>query len=245
MIPDKNERIEKKDCTATDAIPCEEIELLISMACDNECAPEDLEKLERHLRSCEDCRSLMKEYIDLRDLMMSRVLAYACPPPPTVCREKSALRKLTDGFGPRTLARFGGIAACLAFFLLGQYFGSTQTSRKITEYLSPIAVSTPSMWAAKTPLTPLAASSMESEQPFTESIERYRASIADELRGDDVDWMKVRDLVEAMGELRTDLELLTIHMAFLDIRTGKSPYDVAEHWEKLGGGKSDRMVYKP
>jgi hypothetical protein len=46
----------------------------------------------------------------------------------------------------------------------------------------------------------------------------------------------VRELVEAIGELRTDLELLTIHMAYLDINTGDSPYEVAEHWENLGGG---------
>jgi hypothetical protein len=100
------------------------------------------------------------------------------------------------------------------------------------------------MWTAKTQRAPYSAANMDSEQPFTDGIQKYRGAIADELRKSEIDWMKVRDLVEAMGELRTDLELLTIHMAFLDIRTGSSPYEVADHWERLGGGAS-RVVYKP
>jgi hypothetical protein len=94
------------------------------------------------------------------------------------------------------------------------------------------------MWAAKYTAGSELNSSIAAEQPFTESISRYRASIGAELRQEDVDWLKVRELVEAMGELRTDLELLTIHMAYLDINTGDSPYEVAARWEDLGGKKA-------
>lgn len=228
-----------------DQMSCEEAELLISMACDDECSSKDIAKLKDHLRSCPACRELMNEYRGLRDVMLSRVVAYACPPPPQVAHKSKTIFGLPSKLVLNGLASLGGIAACIAFFLLGHYFGFANASGRISEYLSPIAVATPSMWVAKTPHTSFVISNIESEQPFTESIERYRSAIADELRSGEVDWMKVRDLVEAMGELRTDLELLTIHMAFLDIRTGKSPYDVAAHWENLGGNNFNRMVYKP
>jgi hypothetical protein len=83
--------------------------------------------------------------------------------------------------------------------------------------------------------------SIESEQPFTDGISRYRAAIADELRRESVDWLKVRELVESMGELRTNLELLTIHMAYIDIRMGSLPAAVARHWESLGSGNEGEV----
>jgi hypothetical protein len=182
----------------------------------------------------------MREYRELSDLTIASAAARACPPPPVVSR-----RKMPSIFANRNLFfRLGGVAACVAFFLLGQFFGFRGASARLSNYMSPMVVATPSMWTARTQSVPYSAANLDSEQPFTEGIQKYRSAIADELRKSEIDWMKVRDLVEAMGELRTDLELLTIHMAFLDIRTGSSPYEVADHWERLGGGMN-RIVYKP
>ena len=74
----------------------------------------------------------------------------------------------------------------------------------------------------------------ETEKPFVERINKYRKSIGEQLRNEDVDWAEIRRLVEAMGELRTDLELLTLHMAYLEIRTGSPASQVAQHWESIG-----------
>ncbi len=217
---------------------CDAFESLISRACDGECTPEQLKILRKHLSECGDCRNLMKEYRALSDLMIARAVMQSCPPPPVVSREKHffANRGL--------LLRLGGIAACIAFFFLGQLLGVRSANEQFSSYLSPMVVATPTLWAANRPVTPYSLSNLDSEEPFTDGIGKYRSAIAEELRRSEIDWMKVRDLVEAMGELRTDLELLTLHMVFLDIRTGSSPYEVADHWERLGGN-ARRAVYKP
>jgi hypothetical protein len=126
-------------------------------------------------------------------------------------------------------------ALCVVFFISGHIVGSAQGKLKTIEKVSPAVVATPSMWIAERPSDSSELNGTAVEQPFTESIMRYRSAVGAELRRGDVDWMRVRELVEAMGELRTDLELLTLHLAYLDIYTGNSPYEVAEHWEKIVG----------
>ena len=227
---------------------CDEYELLISKACDDECTQDELAKLKLHLCGCESCRQLMKDYGELSLLMTTRMAAMKCPQPPTGSRSNIIrmpdARKLVPGRRTRRYVRqFAAVAACLLFFVMGHYIGFNQANVRISETISPIAVTTPSMWVAQRSLAPASIANVESEQPFTDSIDRYRAAIGDELRNYDVNWMRVRELVEAMGELRTDLELLTIHMAYLDIRTGTSPYEVADHWETLG--TQNRVVHKP
>ena len=189
----------------------------------------------------------MKEYSELNLLIMTRMAAMKCPEPPAVSPNIVRMPNV-KGFIPgrrtrRYAGRLVGMAACILFFIMGHYIGFNQASDQFTGTISPVAVTTPSMWTAQRPLSRVSTANVESEQPFTESIDRYRAAIGDELRNDDVNWMRVRELVEAMGELRTDLELLTIHMAYLDIRTGTSPYEVANHWETLGG--SSKVVHRP
>lgn len=227
---------------------CEEYELLISKACDDECTEDELARLKAHLRGCERCRQLMRDYSDLSLLMTTRMAAMKCPQPPTGSRNNIIrmpdARKLLPGRRTRRYARqFMAVAACILFFVMGHYIGFKQAGVRIAETTSPIGVTTPSMWVAQREVTPALIANVESEQPFTDSIDRYRTAIGDELRNSDVNWMRVRELVEAMGELRTDLELLTIHMAYLDIRTGTSPYEVADHWETLG--TQNRVAHKP
>lgn len=221
---------------------CDAFETLISRACDGECTPEQLNVLGKHLSGCDDCRTLMKEYRALSDLMIARTAAQSCPPPPVVSREK---RLLALPANRGLLLRLGGIAACAAFFLLGQFWGARSANEQFSNYLSPMVVSTPTLWRANSPsAAAYALSNPDAEQPFTDGIGKYRSAIADELRKGEIDWMNVRNLVEAMGELRVDLELLTIHMAFLDIQTGSSSYEVADSWERLGGNLN-KVVYKP
>lgn len=216
---------------------CGDFEILISKACDGECAEEELICLREHLRGCASCRALMKEYRDLSVLMAARSAALKCPELPAAAKGKN--RSVIYRYMKYAVQA----AACIAFFIFGHYAGFYHAGSVIVKMSSPAAVTTPSMWAAQRPESLLFVSSGGAEQPFTDGIGRYRLAIGEEMRKDNVDWMKVRELVEAMGELRTDLELLTIHMAYLDIRTGSSPYEVAEHWESLG--RSSRAVFRP
>lgn len=212
-------------------ITCAECEELMSRACDGECSEDEKARLDAHLKSCDACASLMREYRLVRDMMITKVVLDSCPPPPTVTMPRS----MTSPFVRRALAAVGALAACFAFFFFGRYLGYTEARSDYVEYLSPMVVSTPSMWSASRPTSAQFAADVDSEVPFTSNIMRYRAAVADELRRGNVDWVRVRGLLEAMGELRTDLELLTIHLAFLEINTGSSPNDVAAHWESLGG----------
>lgn len=214
---------------------CLDFELLISKACDGECAPEETEALRVHLQECEECRCVLSEYRQVRDFMIARLVAFSCPPAPQISRRRSALSGLKNAFSPRRFA--GGLAAaavCAMFFFMGHQTGALQSKPRLQESMPSNVSATPSMWIVNRRADSAAWANVESEQPFNESIARYRAAIGIELRQKKVDWLKVRELVEAMGELRTDLELLTLHMAYLDICTGASPSEVADHWEKLG-----------
>lgn len=220
-------------------ITCMESELLISKACDSECTPEELAVLREHLRDCCVCRASMLEYQEISSMMTARLVTLSCPPPP-VAQQTKTLGLIV--LSPRVRRYVAAVAACFLFYMVEHHTGQGYANRQMT--VTPVSVSTPSMWAASRGASSLSLANVESEQPFTDSIGRYRAAVGVELRKESVDWMKVRELVEAMGELRTDLELLTIHMAYLDIRTGSSPYEVAEHWENLGN-YAGKAVYKP
>ncbi|MDR3321272.1 MAG: zf-HC2 domain-containing protein [Synergistaceae bacterium] len=226
----KDENVSAKD----EKISCFACEALISRACDNECSPEELGVLRDHVRECPECRRTLYEYRELSDLMTARLVTLSCPSAPKISIRYAPLRIVVSPKIRRNIARIAALAACVALFVAGDFVGTSQAKREIAMNMSPIMVATPSMWASRGQVSARAVS-METEQPFTDSINRYRVSIAEEMRKGDVDWMRVRELVEAMGELRTDLELLTIHMAYLDISTGNSPYEVAAHWENLGG----------
>ncbi|MDR1472858.1 MAG: zf-HC2 domain-containing protein [Synergistaceae bacterium] len=211
---------------------CDDFELLISKECDGECSHEEMRALGKHLEECPECRATREIYREICALMGERIASMAPPSIPRADR-RIPLRVLGRGSIRTRLMRLGGIAACILFFAAGQYWGQSRVRGELPEIAPDVAVATPSMWIeGRSPDS--AKLVMEAEQPFADSISRYRSAIGEELREENVDWVLIRELVEAMGDLRTDLELLTIHMAYIDIRTGSSPVQVAEHWERLG-----------
>jgi hypothetical protein len=222
---------------------CEDYELLISKACDGECAPDEMMVLGEHLRVCGHCREMMDEYREIKVKLSSYVISMSCPPPPLITPKwRSRASRMLSRLGVRRyVPAIAGLGACIFIFLLGHFAGSYQTQARLVRNLPSVVVATPSLWVADRASGSVQMASVESEQPFTDGISRYRAAIADELRKEGVDWLRVRELVESMGELRTNLELLTIHMAYIDIRTGSLPSAVASHWESLGS-KNERKV---
>jgi hypothetical protein len=222
---------------------CGDYEFLMSKACDGECTPNEVTELGEHLKICAQCRDMMDDYREIRTRMASYVISMSCPPPPQIApkwRERAA--GILSRLGVRRyVPTIVGVSVCILFFALGFLSGSNHMEVKFARIMPSIIVATPSLWMADRTPGSVSVTSIESEQPFTDGISRYRAAIADELRKDSVDWLKVRELVESMGELRTNLELLTIHMAYIDIRTGSLPSTVANHWESLGS-KNERKA---
>lgn len=215
---------------------CRDAELLISMALDNECTQHQLGVLHKHLEHCSECRTLEREYARLdallRDIPVQAPHTLSGPPkmPFASRRRASRLRLLRPAFA---------IAASFLLFFAGQHWGYLQatTAKNANEQKldSAYLVSAPSLWlTSRGKQSEQGLYQAETEKPFVERIDKYRLSIGKELRAQEVDWDKVRRLVEAMGELRTDLELLTLHMAYLEIKTGSPAAEVAYQWEHLG-----------
>lgn len=214
-----------------DDITCERCEELISRACDGECTREERAAVERHIECCSDCSAFMRDCSELAAAMKLRDVLRSCPPPPRV---------IMHGPARRSRLWIAASAACALLCLgLGALIGYRSGTVRVAEYISPMSAVTPSMWAANSDHRYGSVMPVGSELPFAESIKRCRAAVADELRADDVDWAKVRSLLEAMGELRTDIELLTIHMAYLDINTGQPSWEVADRWQRLCGDERD------
>lgn len=207
-------------------------EELISRACDGDLSESEARSLRDHVAECDVCRSLLREYRHISDMVGMRQIMCLCPPlrRPSIERPRRTAK--------RAIEVIGAVAACAAAFFFGQHVGEGDASRRYEASLTPVAVATPSLWNASLKGTKTQ-DMITSETPFTDSIARYRQSVADEIRSGHVDWARVRNMLEAIGELRTDLELLTLHMAFLEINTGRSPDEVAEHWKNIGGGKFD------
>lgn len=239
--------MEKNSCA------CGDMELLISMSVDGECSTADRERLRAHLSSCPECRSVRDEYERVQSLLERTVSmdAALAPPLPDVSgllddfATKKNLRVVD--FRRRGVRLAFSAAASLLLFFSGHSVGALrhakvepatppvveqvpQTARLASAYV----VSAPSMWVSARGGEGDSSYEAQTEKPFVERINRYRSAIGEQLRTKDVDWEEIRRLVEAMGELRTDLELLTLHMAYLDIRTGSPASQVAKHWESMG-----------
>lgn len=228
---------------------CRDMELLISMTVDGECVAADREKLRTHMSLCPECRSVQNDFERIQSLLERTVSMDAVIPPPLpdvsclvhdVPAKNSQFAAFWRQGGRLTLA----VAVSFLLFFSGHYVGVRQYAASPSASAQPIhsvqlasayVVSAPSMWVStRGGEKKASAHEAETEKPFVERINKYRNSIGEQLRNADVDWAEIRHLVEAMGELRTDLELLTLHMAYLDIRTGSPAYQVAEHWENIG-----------
>ena len=225
---------------------CRDMELLISMSVDGECAASDREKVREHISRCPECRSVQNDFERIQSLLERTVFVDTVVPPPLpdVSHLVGGVRVNT----PRSAAFWhqGGrlvlaIAASFMLFFSGHYVGTRQgktppsfSAQSVQAVASAYVVSAPSMWASAGGGGKNSVHEAETEKPFVERINKYRKSIGEQLRNEDVDWAEIRRLVEAMGELRTDLELLTLHMAYLEIRTGSPASQVAQHWESIG-----------
>lgn len=191
---------------------CEEMEKLISRAMDGECDGKGLKAIKAHLAECPDCRMEMRAFGRVDSILENGVDIPAVPPCPEI---PGHFR--TAAWLPRVVAF--AAAACLlsVTFLGGAWWGGRQTARDLPPSYSLVASA--ALWE-KAP-DPVRHEAALAALPLSEAVTGYQREVARLLQQEQVDWERVRRLVEAIGALRTDMELLTLHVAFLEKEHGE------------------------
>lgn len=190
---------------------CEEMELLISRVLDGECGPKDRNRLKVHLAECPRCRETARAF-RRGDSILKSAADLPVPPP---CPKVPAGR-FQKKFP--SLARFAAAAAVAAIaFLGGAWWAQQEASRNLPPPYSRVA--SPALWEKAS--DPLRHEAALAALPLSEAVTGYQREVARLLQQKDVDWERVRRLVEAIGALRTDMELLTLHVAYLEKEWGK------------------------
>ena len=132
-----------------------------------------------------------------------------CPVVPGSCR--------TPAWFPRMVA-FAAAACFLAVvFMGGAWWGGRKAARGLPPSYSRVASA--ALWE-KAP-DPVRHEAALAALPLSEAVTGYQKEVARLLQQEQVDWERVRRLVEAIGALRTDMELLTLHVAFLEKEHGE------------------------
>lgn len=190
---------------------CEEMEKLMSRAVDGECDARELKDLKAHLAECPDCRVTARAFARVDSILENGVELPAPPPCPKVPN------RVTPVWFPRAAAF--AAAACLAgvAFFGGTWWSGQRTDRNLPPSYSLVASA--ALWE-KAP-DPLRHEAALAALPLSEAVTGYQREVARLLQQEQVDWERVRRLVEAIGALRTDMELLTLHVAFLEKEQGK------------------------
>ncbi len=203
---------------------CEAMEPLISRVLDGECRPQDLKTLKAHLAECPRCRETIRAFSLVDSILES---AGDLPVPPRC--PKIPGRGFTVRF-PRAAALAAAAAIAAFAFLGGAWWGQQKGSRSLPPSYSLVASA--ALWE-KAP-DPVRHEAALAALPLSEAVTGYQREVARLLRQKDVDWNRVRRLVEAIGALRTDMELLTLHVAFIEKEQGKTDPAGAAWWDLLG-----------
>ena len=123
---------------------CEKYAELISRSIDGDLSSAEEEELNRHLESCADCRSLLK---DLKDI---RGFGFELSEPPDGLKEKIMAKikheKARTRFKPRTYAALAAAVAVIFIAAYGVYqsgngriFGNRETAQMVTAAEAPLA----------------------------------------------------------------------------------------------------------
>lgn len=204
--------------------PCDEMENLVSRAMDGELQPKDRTALEAHMEKCPDCRAAMRAFAGL-DFALEKG---ADIPPPPPCPEMPSARPFA------AWKRRFAFAAAAGLLVVAFFGGALWEERKMTRLLPPSygRVASAALWA-RAP-EPVRHEAALAALPLSEAVTGYQREVARLLAEEQVDWARVRRLVEAIGDLRTDMELLTVHVAYIEREQGKRG-PAGEAWSGLLG----------
>jgi hypothetical protein len=188
------------------------MEDLISLAIDGECGKEDLERLKAHLVECAECRATMRAY-GCMDFALGKGIDIPPAPPLPRVRTFAVHRFQRTAAGIAVAA----VVALLAF-LGGAWWGQKREARSLPPSYGRVAAA--ALW--ENAADPVRHEAAQAALPLSRAVTGYQLEVARLLREENVDWAKVRRLVEAIGALRTDMELLTLHVAYIEREQGKT-----------------------
>jgi len=191
--------------------PCDEMESLVSRAMDGELQPKDRAGLEAHLEKCPDCRAAVRAFAGL-DLVLEKGADIPAPPP---CPEVPTARPLAAW--KRSFAFAAAAGLLVVAFFGGAVWGERKAAREVPPPYGRVASA--ALWE-RAP-DPVRHEAALAALPLSEAVSGYQLEVARLLAEEQVDWARVRSLVEAIGDLRTDMELLTIHVAYIEREQGK------------------------
>ncbi|MFA0888305.1 MAG: zf-HC2 domain-containing protein [Synergistales bacterium] len=203
---------------------CGNVEILISRAMDGECTAEELTALKAHLAGCPDCRKTLRAFGEVDEILEK---GGNIPPAPQCPRMPSSRPSL---IWKRTFAFAAAACLVLVAFFGGAWWKERTTTRNFLPSYGRVASA--ALWEKAS--DPVFREAAFAALPLSEAVTGYQLEVARLLRQDQVDWPRVRRLVEAIGALRTDMEILTLHVAFIEREKGK-PGSASAAWSDLLG----------
>ena len=201
------------------------MEMLVSKMLDGEISTDEKEALSRHLGKCPHCRDFYEKNLQWSESLESSREGLDLPACPAVSKDPGRL------FSLPFYLKSAAAAMLLALFFYGGFVAGDR--RALNTIPSYARVGVPAVWTRSSP-SPGAEGGQFS--PLQNLISEYQLLIGEELGKEEVDWQKVRIMVETLGSLRTDLEILALHKGSLDEgdHTKGSP---RETWQQMMGIK--------
>ncbi len=205
---------------------CESMETLISKMLDGEISTDEKEVLSRHQAQCLHCRDLYEKHLQWSELLEGSQEGLQLPACPVVSKDPVRLFSL-----PFFLKSGAAVTLIVLFFYGGFLTGDRRALNNIPSYAR---VGVPAVWTRSSPSL---VTDTRQLSPLQDLISEYQLLIGEELGQEEVDWQKVRIMVETLGSLRTDLEILALHKGSMDERDHKkgSP---RETWQQMMGIKT-------
>lgn len=206
---------------------CRNMEMLISKMLDGELSQSDIEVVSGHITECPYCRKFYEEQKKYSEYFAHSLEDMNVPPCPSLLEKRANIIQLFP------YLKIGAAVLLVAVvFYGGILWGEKNTMDRIPTYAR---VGAPAVWVKNT----TSHMKMDRDQlsPLQDLISEYQFQIGKELGRKDVDWQKVRTMLETLGSLRTDLELLSLHMGYMDgaLNTTSSPQNT---WWKMIGVKN-------
>ena len=204
---------------------CERMEMLISKMLDGEISTGEKEALSLHQAECSHCRDFYEKHLQWSELLAGSQEGLDLPACPAVSKEPVRLFSL-----PFYLKSAAAVMLFGLFFYGGFVAGDRRALNNIPSYAR---VGVPAVWTRSSPSL---VTDTRQLSPLQDLISEYQLLIGEELGQEEVDWQKVRIMVETLGSLRTDLEILALHKGSLDEgdHTKGSP---RETWQQMMGIK--------
>jgi len=197
---------------------------------DGELLPDERDRLLDHIRECPECREILSDFQNQVTFLDSEIPGLEGPPCP----------EFPSGKGLRHLPLWvKGMAVALFMIscgLIGYYMGTEKTMGNIPSYARVVA---PAVWMGQR--DPQSINDREKLNPISRVISQQQYRLGLELNREEINWEEVRYLVETINSLRTDLELLSLHLLYIEKNDRPGSFS-SSWWEMTGIEQSNESL---